>query len=216
MLRLHPRASWLYASPVGGPREAIWTDLMFGGSPPAPVQIPYSWLSPPVLMRPDKPFTTATVSQSGGGVVAHQVDTVSRDYFGEREFRATLDTACTADPGVLADYALSVYATQPGDSPRTRAVSLRLRLNARTSTEQWRILGVTLGRRVSITGAPTTWPPGATEHIVEGITHAVREDAGARDVEWRTSPLIGFEPGESGPWFRPNDSFVDGADVVPF
>lgn len=185
----------------------------FPGLPPDPVEIPYTWLSPPLAFRPDRPLTTASVSRTGGST-ARASDAASLAEHGENNFATTLDTATEADPANLASWVVTFYAIEAGLVPRSRMSSVRLRLNNRTPTEQWRILGVGEGTRISITGAPTRWPEGATQQVVEGITHVIGDEA--RDVEWRTSPVIGTAQGVAGPWFRWDYSDLDGPDLIPF
>lgn len=192
---------------------AVANAWYFPGAPPEAVQIPYSWLSPPIAHRPDRPFTTASVGRTNGST-ARAFNAAARAEYGELDFSAELDSATDADPAALADYILQYYATQPGKVPRQRASTMRLRLNARTPSECAVILGVTEGRRITITGTPARWPEGATEQVVEGIHHIITAEP--RDVEWVTAPVIGTAPGAPGPWFRVDSSFADGTDAIPF
>lgn len=68
---------------------------------------------------------------------------------------------------------------------------------------------------VTLTG-PTAhgWPTGATELVVEGITHSITADV--RTVTWNTAPIVGAVAGVPGPWFYLDDSRLGGTDVVPF
>lgn len=187
---------------------------VIGGLAPLPVQIPYLWLTAiqPLRSRPDKPLTTAAVTQTGGPTARAQ-DADSLGAFGDNLFQATLDTATRGDTQALADWVISYYATEPTDVPRARFPSLLLRLNARTLAEKQRIMGVTIGTRISITGAPATWPQGATEQVVEGIRQIRGE---AADVVWNTAPVVGATPGTAGVWFRLDSSVLDGTHVVLF
>jgi hypothetical protein len=185
-------------------------DWYFGGlGPPAPVEIPYTWLSA-LTWRVDLPYTSASVAGPSG--TDRRYDPDARARYGDRAYSATLSTATDADPANLAAWVMS-YLADPGDTPRQRMV-LRLRLGSRTQTECWRVLDVGEGRRISITGAPSTWPAGATEQIVEGRGHLV--DADEHTVQWITSPVIGSSPGTAGPWFRLDNSQLDGDDALPF
>lgn len=179
----------------------------------APLEIPYSWLQPPVRTRTDKPFTTAVVTQSGG-TVAYAQDDDSLEEYGDNPFTATLSTDCDADPASLAAWVIAYYATQPGDVPRTRFVSLKMCLSKRTVEEQFYLhQGLALGRRIHITGTPPTWPTGLPHQIVEGIHHTIGQ---MREVELLTSPVIGTSHGVAGPWFRIGVSSWDGPDEIPF
>lgn len=176
---------------------------MSGLSAPAPIEIPYSWLSGPLRFRQDKAFTRSSVTKSGAGIAVSVVDSDE-----EIEHTATLDSNNNVDTGNLAHFTVTYY-----DEPRTRASQLRLFLNKRAPTEIWTILGVKVGDRITITGTPTGWPNGATSLVVEGIHHT---SAGARVVEWSTSPLIGETIGSVGPFFRVGVSALDGTDLLPW
>lgn len=192
---------------------ATAADWYFAGlGAPAPVQIPYLWLSPPAIWRPEKPYTSATIA--GTYTTARAADRASQARYGSRDYPATLSTACDADPAALATWVVAYYATDPDAAPRSRLARLSLRLNDRTTAEQWRILDVSEGTRIRVTGAPSTWPDGATEQVVEGVRHVIGDET--RDVEWTTSPVVGSAAGTAGPWFRLDDSALDGTDVVPF
>lgn len=205
---LVPRAEVLPSDPVA-PMLADWT---FQSGPPTPIQIPYTWLSPPLRSRPDKPLTVAEVTS--GGVTTPVRDAPSAGEYGENLFTATLASPLTIDGVNLANWIIDYYATQPGAVPRTRFPALALKLNARTRGEQMRILAVTIGTRITITGAPTTWPAGATEQVVEGIHHSHGPED--RVVEWNTAPVVGASAGTAGPWFRFGVSVIGGTDVIPF
>jgi hypothetical protein len=202
----------MFPAPHGSAVEAIWTDLYFGGTPPAPVQIPYTWISPPHQRRPDKPFTVAAVTAADGTVV-RAIDRAARAEHGENTLSVTIAASSVAEAPALAQYVLDFYA-QPGAVPRQRASLVVLILNGRTPTEQWRILDVTEGRRIQITDVPSSWPDGFEHQVVEGVRHIL--DDQERRVEWMTSPVIGSTPGEAGPWFRLDSSRLGGSDVVPF
>lgn len=196
---------------------AIFNDYWWGTgvvSPPAPVEIPYGWLAgfQPLRIRPDKPLTTAAVSVDGGGTASAE-DGASLAAFGDTAFSATLHTATPTDAAALAAWAVAYYATDPDDVPRARFPALLIRLTGRTQPEMHRVLSVGIGTRITITGAPATWPEGATEQVVEGIRHTLSD---ARDVEWTTAPVVGSAPGVAGPWFRLGESLLDGDDALLF
>ncbi len=195
----------------------IVNDWFWPPGPPTPVQIPYAWLSPPLRSRPDKPMTTAAVSQSNGGDTGTsntQFNEASLTEYGDNAFTATLNTACAGDIANLAKWILDFYATAPSAVPRARFPSLTINLAARAPHEIWRILDITLGTRVSITDTPAGWPAGASEQVVEGIHHAA--GANERWVEFNTAPVVGSTAGAAGPWFRLDTSMLGGTDVMPY
>lgn len=184
-----------------------------GGLAVGALLIPYSWLQPPLRTRPEKPYTTAAVLQSGG-TTAYVQDDGSLTEYGDNPFTATLLTACDADAANLAQWTLDYYATQPGDVPRTRFSSLKICLSKRSVAEQQFLHeNLQIGRRISITGHPTTWPVGLSEQVVEGIHHIIGQ---LREVELSTVPVIGEVHGTAGPWFRADSSEVNGVHVLPF
>lgn len=189
----------------------ILNDWTFQPGPPAPVEIPYEWLAgfAPLRVRPDKPLTSAAVTVNGGAT-ATALDADSLAAYGDNEFSATLHSATPTDGPTLADWVVAYYATDATDVPRARFPQLLIRLTGRTQPEMHRILLVGIGTRITITGAPATWPEGATEQVVEGIRHTLGE---ARDVEWTTSPVVGNTPGVAGPWFR-SDVPYTGTDIL--
>ncbi len=193
---------------------SILADWNFQPGPPAPIEIPYEWLAglQPLRVRPDKPLTSASVGVSGGAT-ANVRNEDSLAAYGDNAFSAELDTATPADARALAQWVVDYYATDPDDVPRARFPALLVRLTGRTQPEMHRILSVDIGTRITITGAPATWPEGATEQVVEGIRHELSE---ARDIEWTTAPVVGSAPGVAGPWFRLDSSAWDGADAIPF
>lgn len=190
----------------------VVADWFFPPGPDYPLQLPYSWISPPLRSRPDKPFTSAHVSQSGGTSVT-QSDSASTTEYGDSAFEATLSTVNPNDPGNLVAWILAYYATQPGSVPRARFPALLINLSGRPPGDQMRILSARIGQRIHITGAPATWPQGATEQVIEGIHHILGD---SRAVEWTTSPVVGSSPGVAGPWFRLDVSALGGTDSIPF
>lgn len=184
-----------------------------GGLAVGALLIPYSWLAPPLRTRPEKPYTTAVVAQTNG-TTAYTQDDDALDEYGDNPFTATLLTACDADPANLAQWTLDYYATQPGDVPRTRFVSLKMCLSKRTVAEQLFLHeNLYIGRRISITDPPTTWPTGLSEQVIEGIHHTIGQ---LREVELSTVPVIGTSHGVAGPWFRIGSSTWGGTHVIPF
>ncbi|HET8683482.1 MAG TPA: hypothetical protein VFM54_16675 [Micromonosporaceae bacterium] len=181
-----------------------------GGAVPTPTQVPYSWLTPPVVFRPDPPINSAAVSNAGSGS-GQAVDTAHRDEYTTWHHPVELDSAITGDPAALAAFLVDQYAADP---PRQRCPSLTLMLNARTSAEIVLILSREIGDRIVIAGAPATWPEGTTSMLIDGISHSIAVDT--RYVTWSTTPVIGDDPGEPGPWFRLDESYLDGTHYVPF
>lgn len=175
-----------------------------GLSPPAAVQIPWSWLSGPVRFRQVKPFTHAAVTKASGGTAESSVSGEE-----QTDFEAVLDTANDVDAMNLAHFMTTYY-----DTARTRIASVALILNARTVTEIWTILGVGVGDRFTLTDPPASWPTGATSLVVEGVQHA--SDGDQRVVVWSTSPLIGETVGSVGPFFRVGTSVLGGTDLLPW
>src|SRR5688572_7466767 len=132
------------------------------GSSPAPVQIPFEWISSPAEWVEDPPLN---VAQIGGtpGASAEAPESIAE--FGESTFTATLASATAADSTTLAHWVLAYYATGPNESPRVRFVGLRFVLNFRSPEEIRTLLSVGEGRRISITATPATWPAGAAEQV---------------------------------------------------
>ena len=181
-------------------------DLYFGGMPQASVEIPWSWLRAQIRVRQDTPYSVAEVSVTGGETARVTNPTARRVW----PFSATLDSIAGADAGNLAQWVIDYY-----DTSRPRLRDLTLRLNGRTTGEIERILSVSLGSRITLTGLPAGYAAGAAELVVEGIKH--RMDAAVRDVVWTAVPLVGAEVAESGPWFRLDESRVDSTtDLLPF
>lgn len=189
----------------------ILQDWTFLPGPPAPTEIPYTWLTDTLRYRPEKPFTTAAVSASGIGTAQRQDPAAVAEY-GDNPFTADLLTACSADPGALAQHVIDFYA-QAGVSPRSRMSSMTIELTGRPQSELHRLLSIKQGQRITITGAPATWPAGMTQQIVEGIN---RSYSGGATLTFRTSPVIGVDPGVAGPWFRLDVSELGGTDLIPF
>lgn len=188
----------------------IAVDWFWGNPPASPTPIPYTWLRPPVRFRPDSPINTTAITRKGGAT-ARAVNAVSRDEFTEHSYTATLDTATSGDPAALAAFLVDVYAVDP---PRQRVPDLTLILNSRTTSERQLILEQEIGNRIQVTGTPATWPQGTTSLVILGIRHQIAVDL--RTVTWDTTPVVGDDPGDPGPWFRADDSFADGTDDAPF
>jgi hypothetical protein len=190
--------------------QVVANDTFWGGFPPTPTQIPYSWLTPPARWRSDQPRNVAQVARSGGST-ARATSATSVAAVGERPFTATLSSPVVADPQAYATWVVGNYT-----SPRQRMPQLRLNLLPRAQTECWLILEREIGDRISVTGAPAGWPDGVTELVIEGIAHSIDAD-GTRWVVWNTAPVIGATAGEAGPWFRADESTADiGSDLLAF
>jgi hypothetical protein len=186
----------------------VLRDYVFGGGPD-PVSIPYSWLAVPVRFRAEALVNFAEITQVEGPT-ATRINETSRSAYGERAVTGSLDTICGADPANLAQW----LVTYRGD-PRMRQPALMLvDLIVRTPDECVRILRVGEGDRITITGAPSTWPQGSTSLVVEGVGHSSQN--GERKVVWVTSAVAGAVAGIPGPWFRWGSSAYGGTDVIPF
>ena len=175
-----------------------------GLQPPDPVEIPWTWLSGPIRFRQDRAFTHAAVSKDGGGTAIAQVSADQRI-----PFTASLQSRNDVDAPNLAHFTVTYY-----DEPRTRLAEVRLFLNKRTDEELWTILSVGIGTRITITGIPTGWPDGADSLVVEGVNAQSSTDF--RFITWSTSPVVGEEPGQVGPFFRVGVSPLDGTDLLPW
>lgn len=178
------------------------------GLPPPPVEIPLCWLSGPVRLRLEKPYTTAAVSRLGHGT-AYDSNASALATYGDQAFTATLDSACSADPAVLASWTVTYRST-----PLTRSPELVINLMHRADEERVRILRIQRNQRIQLTGVPPEFPEGAAHLIVSGIT----DDIGvfARRVRFTTRAVIGVVPGAAGPWFRVGTSAVGGTHIIPF
>lgn len=190
---------------------AALNDYLWGGGPPAPTQIPYTWLKSPVRFRPDRIINSAAVSQTAGAP-ARITNETSVDTYGESAAPPiTLSTICDADANNLATHLTAGYA-----DPRMRCpqLTINLLMPRLTTADLWTLLGVTIGDRIEITGAPATWPEGSTSLVIEGIQHSIGIEE--RLVTWNTSSVIGVVPGTPGPWFRADTSRLDGTDKTPF
>lgn len=179
------------------------------GLPPTPVEIPLCWLSQPVRLRLERPYTTAAVSRVGHGTAYATATAARRAAAGDQAFTASLDTACSADPAVLASWTVT-YRSEA----RTRSPELVISLLPRTDDERALILSIQRNQRIKLLGVPPEFPEGAEHLIVSGITDEI--GVFARRVRFATRPVIGVVPGVAGPWFRVGNSIVGAADAVPF
>lgn len=189
------------------------SDYFWGFTPPVPTQIPYTWLSPPFRARADQPINDVAITRTGGET-AYLVNSTSIDSYGDFTGggQISLATVSRDDPLSYATWIVNYYS---GHRMRCPSLTVNIFGGVRTDAEVWRILGVKIGTRIQITGAPATWPEGTTSLIVEGIAHQVGQNV--RTVTWNTSPVIGGTPGTVGPWFRLNGaSLINGVDVLPF
>lgn len=176
--------------------------------PLPPVEIPLCWLSNPVRLRLNKPLNQATVSQAAGAV-GYSINRASASAYTINPFSANLESAVAGDAQSLADFVTAYRA-----EPRVSSPTLVIDLLYRTESERRRILGVTAGRRIQLTGTPDEFPEGAGSLVVAGVHNAI--GVSVRQVTWTTSPVIGVEPGTPGPWFYLDSSRPDSTDIVPF
>jgi len=133
---------------IDSPLATITNDYLWGGFPPTPTRIPYSWLTPPARWRSDQPRNVAQVTRTGGST-ARATSVASVTAVGERPFAAMLSSPVIADPQAYATWIVGNYT-----APRQRMPQLRLNLFSRTAVECWLILEREIGDRISITGAP--------------------------------------------------------------
>jgi hypothetical protein len=173
------------------------------------VQIPICWLSQPVTLRMDPPWTEAEVSVSSGGMPGRAADPAAVAEYGSNTFTATLTTAIAADATNLATWKVTHQA-----EPRVRSPQLTVNLMHRTDTERQLLLGIARNRRIQITGVPPEFPEGAASLVVAGISHEL--SLSARLIRITTRPVIGTTSGVPGPWFRLATSELGGSDLVPF
>lgn len=187
--------------------KTMATELYHGGWPSTPIEIPMAWLSGKAAFRQDPPLARAEVSQLGGDT-ARASNPASRINGREWMFTAALDSVVDVDPGNLAAWVAAYYT-----DPLPRSAAMLLILNGRAVAEIWRILSVVQGSRIQITGT-TGWPDGATDLVVECVSHQVAADL--RTVIWALAPIVGEDVGTAGPWFYSDSSFTSGSDAVPF
>lgn len=183
-------------------------DYFWPAGPPAPVAVPLCWLTGTVSLR-QRPAQNKAVVTGANSVAARAVNRPSVATYTATPFTATLDTACTADAGSLANWVVA-YRSEP----RVAIPQLVFNLLMRTDSERRLLLGVRLGRRITLTGTPAEFPAGANSLIVAGIGHTVGVQV--RTLTWTLSPVDGAIAGTPGPWFRIGSSRWDGPDVVLF
>jgi hypothetical protein len=187
---------------------AIAADWYFAGRGPlVPVDIDWTWLSPPVQLRSDPPVNQASVSRTDGSTAPAR-DQDSIDTYGYWAHSATVDSDSPADPRNLATWLVTYY---PDPRPR---LTFTMKLRSRTDSECRLILGRECGDRIRVTNTPTGWPVGGTQLVIEGVQHESASDE--RTVTWLTAPLAGTTADLAGPWFRLDVSQLDGTDVMPF
>lgn len=175
---------------------------------PVPTQIPICWLSPPVMLRLEQPFTTAAITRTGGGTYRDKSD-ANRSEYGEFEYAAELDTATAADPSNLAHWTITYRST-----PRMRIQQLAINLLYRTDTEKVTLLRIPRWSRIQLTGVPPEFPEGASSVVVAGMKHQM--GLAGRMLFITTAPVVGVTAGVPGPWFRYGASNWGGSDIIPF
>jgi hypothetical protein len=198
---------WVDLFQIDSPAQELAQAWYFSGLPPSPVDIPWTWIQGPLRIRQDNPLRRAEVSQSGGST-ARAKDATLTTTEQMWTYTQTIDSITAADAANLARWTVEYYT-----QPRPRTPALTLLLNDRSEDELYRILSVRQGTRISLSGMPASWPTGAGELIVEGITHTITADL--RRVSWNTTPVIGAELGESGPWLYTDDTLTD-STYVPY
>lgn len=182
------------------PRGGAPAGVVVPGAP-APIEIPLCWLTQPVALRLEKPYTTAVVSQPGFGTSFATANAQS-----DFPFDATLESPTPGDAQRLADWVV-VYRSLP----LMRSPVLVIDLMHRSDSEKVMLLRIERNLRIKITGTPPEYPLGAQHLIVSGITNVV--GVFGRKLRFTTRPVIGISPGVSGPWFYPGRSTWGGTDV---
>lgn len=157
----------------------------FWNTTPAPAVIPYAWLNGPVRFRADQPINDPAIGITGTSGTSRAPNATSITQYGDYTAPATLSTAISADADVLAGYLSANYS---GFRMRCPSLTINLLHPARTSTDLQLLLGITIGTRLTISGAPAQWPEGTSSLIVEGISHQVAHLV--RLVTFNTSPVI--------------------------
>ncbi len=177
-------------------------DLFFGKQGPRWIEIPYSWLAPPLLFRPDTVVTEARVSQAGG--------TTARATTGSSDVRTRtweIDSACDSDAQALADWMVLV-----GSAPRMRSNGLVFNLYDAPPTRIHVLLGLKVGDRIWLSSAPATWPIGCTRLWIEGRE---RSRSGNSDLlTFKTSPIANRVPGTTDSYITAGGT--DSAAIMPF
>lgn len=194
---------------IGSPGWDIARDWYWGAFAPPTTQIPYAWIAPLAQHRLDKPINVAEVTRTGSGTTrATDADSVAD--VGEYARPYSIDSIVDDDPSNLAAFAVAYGAG------RWRNPGMRIILNAEilTQVDRWTVLERQIGDRIVITGMPHSWPDGVDSLVIEGIRHDISGET--RAVIWNTVPVIGEEPGVPGPWFRLDESVLDGDDLIPF
>lgn len=186
-------------------RRTRYASIPVAGLPLTPTDIPLCWLTQPLTLRLDQPFTHAEVTQVDGATARADATGATVVY----PFTATLTTAVDADPSNLASWIVTYFA-----NPRMRSPSLTINLLYRTDAEKLMLLRVGRNQRIRLTGLPVEWPAGANTLAVRGIQHEATTYS--RTLTWVTGPVVGASPGIPGPWFRRGTSARGGTDVRPF
>jgi len=184
------------------------TGLAAGALAPLPFEIPICWLSTPVMLRLEQPFTTAAITQTGGGTYRN-ASVANRAEYGDFRFAAELTTPTSLDPANLALWTVTYRSV-----PRMRAPQLAINLLYRTDAEKAALLRIARWTRIKITGVPAEFPEGASSLVVAGTKHQI--SLKSRMFFITTAPVIGSTPGVPGPWFRYGASTWGGTDVIPF
>lgn len=192
-------------SPFRPPRRPFRAGRTLSGvaavaGPPAPVEIPLCWLTVPVALRQQRPYTTASVRQSNFGSGYASSGSTS-----DFPFDASIESATPGAAQLLADFVIAYRS-----DPLTRSPVLLIDLMHRTDAEIAFLLLIERNQRIKLTGTPPEYPEGAQHLIVSGITNTV--GVFARKLRWTTRPVIGTSPGVSGPWFYFGASSWGGTD----
>lgn len=140
-------------------------------------------------------------SPGGYGVVALQVSW----YDSAGAFISTSTTTVTAlVAGVAQRYTVNV--TAPAGAVTARVFPVE---GGPT------VADVYYADEITFTGpAGPGWPDGATDLVVECVSHQVAADL--RTVTWALAPIVGEDVGTAGPWLYSDASFTSSTDAVPF
>lgn len=190
--------------PIGLQRP---TSVAVGGLAPVPYDIPVCWLSQPVVLRMEPPFTTAAITRDGA--TYRDKHDANRAEYGDFPFTATLETAQDLDPARLAHWTITYQST-----PRVRSPQFTINLLYRSDTEKLGLLRIPRWSRIRLTGVPPEFPEGASSLILAGARHQI--SGFGRLLHITTAPVVGAAAGVPGPWFRLGSSRWGGTDVIPF
>jgi hypothetical protein len=205
-----PNSSPVLFTPTARPPINIRrpSGVAVAGAAPVPFDIPLCWLTPPVTLRLEQPYTTAEISRDGGGTYRN-VHAANRDEYGDFPYTATLATFTDTDPANLAHWTVTYRSI-----PRVRCSQIAINLMFRTDSERVDLLRIPRWSRIRLTGVPPEFPEGAASIVVAGAKHQI--GLAGHMLYLTTAPVVGLVAGVPGPWFRYGQSSWGGTDVIPF